>query len=118
MARMMTRLGTTPETMNPPMPTRSPPSTCMRVEKLTACAGGLIPGVGLGVVGGVGVGVPVGGVTVGVGVATGGVGVGVVNGGVGVGVVGGMDGLGVGLGLVQAPPPKIRIVFTCVAALS
>ena len=82
----------------------------MRVEKLTACAGGLTPGVG--VVGGVavGVGVPVGGVTVGVGVAGGGVGVGVVGGGVGVGVVGG--GVGVGLGLTQAPGPKISIVFS------
>src|SRR5664279_4355180 len=113
MARTMTRLGATPVTMNPPMPTLSPPSTCMRLEKLTGCAGGLTPGVGLGTGGVVGFGVPVGGVGVGVG-----------SGGVGVGGVGGMAGAGVGvatgrgLGLAQPPAPKHRIAFTCVAALS
>src|ERR1043166_1412843 len=116
MARSMTRLGATPVTMNPPIPTRSPPSTCMRVEKLTGCAGGLSPGVGLAGGVTVGVGVPVGGVTDGVGVAGGGVGVGVVGGsvavGVGVGLVGG------GVGVAQAPAPKMRIVFPCTAALS
>ena len=118
MARTMRRLGATPVTMNPPMPTLSPPSTCMRVEKLTGCAGGLTPGVGeVGGVG-VGVGVPVGGVTDGVGVAGGGV-------GVGVGVTGGMDGDGVGvdgggvgLGLTQGPGPKISIVFSNVVPVA
>ena len=47
MARMITFFGPLPVTMKPPMPTLSPVRTRMRVEKLTACAGGLTPGVTL-----------------------------------------------------------------------
>ena len=100
MARSSTCLGAVPVMMNPPMPTLSPLSTCIRVERLTGCAAGGGVGVGVGVrvgvgVGGGGVGVGVDGVDVGVGV--GGVGVGV--GGVGVGVGGGVIvGVGVSIG--------------------
>src|SRR4051794_36175386 len=65
-ARIMTRLGTLPVIIKPPMPTLSPVCTRIRVERLRACD----PGLGVAVAVAVGAGVAVGAaVAVGVGVA-------------------------------------------------
>src|SRR5438105_1503574 len=63
-ARRMTRLGALPVMMNPPIPTLASVPTCIRVERLSACAAGV--GLGLGVELGDGV---ADAVAVGVGVA-------------------------------------------------
>src|SRR5438034_4290987 len=57
MARRMTRLGSLPVMMKPPMPTSAPVWTSIRVERLSAWADG---GVGVGEAVGVAVAVPVG----------------------------------------------------------
>src|SRR6266436_9737441 len=63
-ARRTTRLGALPVMINPPMPTFASVRTLMRVERLTACEGGVGVGVGVGVGDALGVGV---GLAVGVG---------------------------------------------------
>src|SRR6266446_522633 len=57
-ARRTTRLGALPVMINPPIPTLASVRTLMRVERLTACEGGVGVGVGLAV--GVGLPAPVG----------------------------------------------------------